>query len=128
MNLEAARTWYHEAAESGETLAQHRLFWAYMEGHLGLKTDVEAALMWLQKAADGDFEDEEEEEDQLARLLRKLQVSYDASMGTVGAATVIRADRGGDGRGGGARIATLVLAGDEEEEEQEEEKREVEWE
>ena len=30
-------------------------------------------------------------------------------MGTVGAATVIGVDRGGDGRGGGARIVTIGL-------------------
>ena len=65
--------------------------------------------MWLQKAVNHDSEDEDEEEDDLARLLRKLQVGYDASTGTAGAATVIGVDRGGDGRGGGAGIVTIGL-------------------
>ena len=37
------------------------------------------------------------------------QVGYDLSTGTVGAATVIGVDRGGDRRGGGARIVSIGL-------------------
>ena len=111
IDLDAARTWYQKAAEGGETLAQHRLFWASYDGTLGLKTDLEAASMWFKKAVNHDSEDEEqdEEEDDLARLLRKLQVGIDASTGTAGAATVTGVYRGGDGRGGGARIVTIGL-------------------
>jgi len=109
IDLDAARTWYHEAAERGETLAQHRLFWAYKDGTLGLKADLEAARMWLQKAFDGDSEDDDDEEDELVRLLRITQVGYNLSTGTVGAATVIGVDGGGDGRGGGARIVAIGL-------------------
>ena len=90
-------------------MAQHRLFWAYRNGTLGLKTDPEAARMWFEKAVNGDFEDEDEEEDMLARLLRKLQVGCDFSMGAVGVATVVGFDRGGDGRGGGARLIEFGL-------------------
>ena len=67
--------------------------------------------MWFKKAVNHDSEDEEqdEEEDDLARLLRKLQVGIDASTGTAGAVTVTGVYRGGDGRGGGARIVTIGL-------------------
>ena len=111
IDLDAARTWYQKAAKGGENLAQHRLFWAYYDGTLGLKFDPEAASMWFKKAVNHDSEDEEqdEEEDDLARLLRKLQVGIDASTGTAGAATVTGVYRGGDGRGGGARIVTIGL-------------------
>ena len=70
--------------------------------------------MWFEKAVNGDSEDEEEnkEEDELVRLLRKLQVGYDFSMGAVGVATVVGFDRGGDGRGGGARLIEFELESD----------------
>ena len=64
--------------------------------------------MWFEKAVNGDSE----EEDELARLLRKLQVGYDFSMGAVGVATVVGFDRGGDGRGGGARLIEFGLEND----------------
>ena len=109
IDLEAARTCYQKTAKGGETLAQHRLFWAYRNGTLGLKTDPEAARMWFEKAVNHDSEDEDEEEDKLARLLRKLQVGCDFSMGAVGVATVVGFDRGPSPRGGGARIVTIGL-------------------
>ena len=100
-------------------MAQHRLFWAPYDGTLGLKTDLEAARMCLQKAVDGDSEDEEEEDDELARLSRKLQVGYDVRMGTVrdvvcgsGIGKVLAVVGGGDGRGGGARIVTIGIISD----------------
>ena len=68
--------------------------------------------MWLQKAVDGDSEDEDEDEDKLARLIRKLQGGYDLCMGAVGVATVVGFYRGGDGRGGGARLIQLGLESD----------------
>ena len=96
-------------------MPQHRLFWAYRDGTLSLKTDLEAARMWIQKAMDGDSEEEDENEDELARLLRKLLVGYDFSMGTVGGVVcgsgigkVIGVDDSGDGRGGGARSSFRI--------------------
>ncbi len=109
IDLDAARTCYQKAAEGGDGDAQRRLFLAYRDGTLGLKTDLEAASMWFKKAVNHDSEDEDEDEENLARLLRKLQVGYDFSMGAVGVATVVGFDRGGDGRGGGARIVPIGL-------------------
>ena len=76
--------------------------------------------MWLQKAVDGDSEDKDEEEDELALFLRKLQVGYDVRMGTVrdvvcgsGIGKVLAVVGGGDGRGGGVRRkVTIGLASD----------------
>ena len=62
-----ALMWFKKAAEGGDHDAQRRLGSAYMDGTLGLKTDLEAAAMWLQKAADGDSEEEDEEEEEEER-------------------------------------------------------------
>ena len=55
-------------------MAQHRLFWAYRNETLGLKTDPEAARMWFEKAVNGDFEDEDEDEDKLARYYENFKL------------------------------------------------------
>ena len=62
IDFEAAFTWYQKAAEGGDHDAQRRLGRAYRDGTLGLKTDLEAATMWLQEAGDSEDEEEEEEE------------------------------------------------------------------
>ena len=48
----------------GDHDAQRRLGRAYRDGTLGLETDLDAATMWLQKAADGDPGDEEDKEEE----------------------------------------------------------------
>ena len=53
-----------EGGRGGDGNAQRRPFWAYRDGTLGLKTDLEAATMWLQKAGDSEDEEEEEEEEE----------------------------------------------------------------
>ena len=60
-NFNTAHTYFLEAAVGGNDDAQRRLGRAYRDGTLGLKTDLEAATMWLQEA--GASEDEEEEEE-----------------------------------------------------------------
>ena len=53
IDLEAARTWYQEAAEGGVTIAQRILGWAYQDGDLGVAINYETTRMWLHKAAEG---------------------------------------------------------------------------
>ena len=52
-NTDKAGSLYAKAAEGGHAGAQCRLGCAYEYGLLGLKIDIEMALMWHKKAAGG---------------------------------------------------------------------------
>ena len=53
IDLEAARTYFQEAAEGGYHGAQCRLTYALEYGEFNLAIDLEAARTWYQEAAEG---------------------------------------------------------------------------
>ena len=80
-----ALKWYREAAKGGNGYAQRRLGVAYEKGEFGVEIDLAAARAFYQAAESADHKAQWRlgmaYEDELARLLRELQVGYDFSMG-----------------------------------------------